>query len=80
MSEAQVQETVLANVSNGTPSPYVLQELWMQKARALSEGDLQTAFDYSQKIVEKMPNSALLRDSSLFFQRVLLLQVDNLLL
>ena len=73
-------ETVLANVSNGTPSPYVLQELWMQKARrALSEGDLQTAFDYSQKIVEKMPNSALLRDSSLFFQRVLLLQVDNLL-
>ncbi|MAD61469.1 MAG: hypothetical protein CMH49_08170 [Myxococcales bacterium] len=73
-------ETVLSNVSNGTPSPYVLQELWMQKARrALGEGDLQTAFDYSQKIVEKMPNSALLRDSSLFFQRVLLLQVDNLL-
>jgi tetratricopeptide (TPR) repeat protein len=73
-------ETVLSNVSNGTPSPYVLQELWMQKARrALSEGDLQTAFDYSQKIVEKMPDSALLRDASLFFQRVLLLQVDNLL-
>ena len=46
-------ETVLKNVSNGTPTPYVLEELWMQKARrALGEGDLQTAFNYSQKIVE----------------------------
>ena len=73
-------ETVLSNVSNGTPTHYVLQELWMQKARrALSEGDLQTAFDYSQKIVEKAKDSSLLRDSSLFFQRVLLLQVDRLL-
>ena len=73
-------ETVLANVSNGTPTPYVLEELWMQKARrALSEGDLKTAFEYSQKIVEDIPESTLLRDSSLFFQRVLLLQVDQLL-
>ena len=73
-------EAVLKSVSDGTPTFYVLEELWMQKARrALSEGDLETAFNYSQKIVEEKPDSPLLRDSSLFFQRLLLLQVDRLL-
>ena len=71
---------ILRSVSNGTPTDYVLEELWMQKARnALRDGDLSKAFDYSQKIVQRMPESSLLRDSSLFFQRILLLEVDRLL-
>ena len=73
-------DKVLKEVGKQAPTDYVLEELLMQKARnALRDGNLQKAFNYSQEIVEKMPESALLRDSSLFFQRLLLLEVDRLL-
>ena len=73
---------IFDQVSNGapTPTPYVLEELWLQQARSeLQEGNLEEAFKYSQKIVREFPNSLLLQNARLFFQRLLLLQVDKLL-
>jgi tetratricopeptide (TPR) repeat protein/flagellar hook assembly protein FlgD len=73
-------DKILRGVSNASPTEYVLEELLMQKARnAMRDNDLHKAFVYSQKIVKRMPDSSLLRDSSLFFQRILLLEVDRLL-
>lgn len=73
-------ESIFKMVQNGNPSDYVLEELWMQQARnSLQEDKLQEAFELSQKIVENASDSALLRDSSLFFQRLLLLEADLLL-
>jgi tetratricopeptide (TPR) repeat protein len=73
-------DSVFKLIGKGTPSPYVLEELWMQQARhALRDDRLQDAFKYSQEVVQRAPNSALLKESSLFFQRLLLLQVDYLL-
>jgi len=73
-------DSVFKLIGKGTPSDYVLEEMWMQQARhSLREDRLQDAFRYSQEIVQRAPNSALLIESSLFFQRLLLLQVDYLL-
>lgn len=73
-------ETVFKNIGENQPTQYVQEELLMQKAKyMLSKGDVESAFNYSQQIVEELPDSSLLRTSSLFFQRVLLLQVDKLL-
>lgn len=73
-------ESVFKLISKGSPSDYVLEELWMQKARfELQRGKIKEAFEAAQNIVLKRPNSTLLTESSLFFERVLLLHVEHLL-